>query len=668
MRVNAGVRGFIVIVATAVLIPAAVWGLSPLKAQKSKESTSLKARKAAIHASRTRERARRAAEMARHPLPALSPAAQSLVTPMATASCVSLTNPGFEAGDLTGWTVDGTNDAPVVTNTFSHSGTYSAALGNFSPGDESYEPDGDSSFYQTVTVPSGNSMLGFWYWPYSTDDIEYDWQAVYIEDISGNILDTAMLQCSDSEFWVHRMFDLTPYAGQTIRIEFLVHQDGYGDDTGMYVDDVTICPLPQQTDCITLTNPGFESGDLTGWTVDGTNDAPVVTSDYSHSGSYSAALGNFGGDESYEPDGDSSFYQMVALPAGRYRLNFWYWPYSTDSIEYDWQAVYVEDASGNVIGTLMLRCDDYETWQYASLDLTPYSGQTVRIEFLVHQDEAEDPTGMYVDDVSICPAPEATTCMDLSNEGFESGDFTGWTVDGFDDAPTVTSTYSHSGVYSAQLGNFGENDGYEPEGDSSFYQTVTVPAGTWRLGFWVWPYTDDDIEYDWQAVYIEDTSGNVLATAMFQCTNGQGWQYHTFDLTPFAGQMVRIEFVVYQDGDESPTGMYVDDVTICGTSPFNMAFHDDGNTSALCVDSTTGTFQWSAAGGKTFTGTLNVYNGGTMYWSRPGASQYVYLYYDPNGHTAWGYLYDYTTGLYSSLYDSNTLNDPPGCGVALPPV
>ena len=52
-----------------------------------------------------------------------------------------------------------------------------------------------------------------------------------------------------------------------------------------------------------------------------------------------------------------------------------------------------------------------------------------------------------------------------------------------------------------------------------------------------------------------------------------------------------------------------------------------------------------------------------MFWSEPGAAQYIYTYYDPNNHTAWGYLYDYTTGLYSSLYDGNTLNDPPGCGV-----
>ncbi len=99
---------------------------------------------------------------------------------------------------------------------------------------------------------------------------------------------------------------------------------------------------------------------------------------------------------------------------------------------------------------------------------------------------------------------------------------------------------------------------------------------------------------------------------------------------------------------------------------YTSVFHDDGNTSALCIDSTTGAFQWSISGGRTYTGTLNVYNGGVMFWSKPGASQYVYFYYDPNNHMAWGYLYDYTTGVYSSLFDSNTLNNPPGCSAVQP--
>ena len=94
-------------------------------------------------------------------------------------------------------------------------------------------------------------------------------------------------------------------------------------------------------------------------------------------------------------------------------------------------------------------------------------------------------------------------------------------------------------------------------------------------------------------------------------------------------------------------------------------FLDDAGSSQVCLSKKTGAFQWSVLTGSgapaTFAGTLNVYNGGTMFWSPPGASQYVYIYNDPNNHTAWGYLYDYGTYTYSSLYDSNTLDDPVQC-------
>src|SRR5437588_1305113 len=43
-----------------------------------------------------------------------------------------LINGGFETGDFTGWDIDLSNPAPVVTNSTSHSGIYSALLGTVS--------------------------------------------------------------------------------------------------------------------------------------------------------------------------------------------------------------------------------------------------------------------------------------------------------------------------------------------------------------------------------------------------------------------------------------------------------------------------------------------------------------------------------------------------------
>src|SRR6266511_3809367 len=86
----------------------------------------------------------------------------------------------------------------------------------------------------------------------TNDSITFDWQDAYITDSSGNILQTIYHVC-DNTAWVNQTVDMAPYAGQTVRIKFLVHQDGFnppGDTTGMWVDDVVLlvpCGTPTPT-------------------------------------------------------------------------------------------------------------------------------------------------------------------------------------------------------------------------------------------------------------------------------------------------------------------------------------------------------------------------------------------------------------------------------------
>ena len=86
-----------------------------------------------------------------------------------------------------------------------------------------------------------DAKLSFWHWDcnaaFSIDDA---WQDAYITDTDGNILQTIFHQSSNAECWVHQTVDLSPWVGQTIRVKFLVHQDGFGDLTGMFVDDVQV--------------------------------------------------------------------------------------------------------------------------------------------------------------------------------------------------------------------------------------------------------------------------------------------------------------------------------------------------------------------------------------------------------------------------------------------
>jgi hypothetical protein len=146
-------------------------------------------------------------------------------------------NGGFEAGTLANWLTGGVY-APSTTTTQKHGGTYSAQVGATS----GTEPNGDSSLYQTITIPSSatKATLTFWYWPSTTDTITYDWQEAQVQNSSGAPLAQIMKVCSNAHAWTQVTYDLTSYKGQTIRIYFNDHQDGYGDLTYMYLDDVSV--------------------------------------------------------------------------------------------------------------------------------------------------------------------------------------------------------------------------------------------------------------------------------------------------------------------------------------------------------------------------------------------------------------------------------------------
>jgi hypothetical protein len=193
------------------------------------------------------------------PTPTPTPTA----SPAPTCDSGLIQNGGFETGSFAPWVIDGTLDTPLVTNTLSHTGTYSAiALSVVSQpycGSGS-EATGDSSFYQQFGPVPASATLSFWYNTCTTDSISFDWQDAYITDSNGNILQTIFHQCTNNNAWVNQTVDMSTYAGQTVRIKFLVHGDGFGDLTAMYVDDValygpcgTATPSPTPTATATAT-------------------------------------------------------------------------------------------------------------------------------------------------------------------------------------------------------------------------------------------------------------------------------------------------------------------------------------------------------------------------------------------------------------------------------
>jgi hypothetical protein len=191
--------------------------------------------------------------------PSSTPTATATATPTGTPTptpCDSglIENGGFETGAFPPWIILDQHATPVVTNMQAHSGTFSGFVGDPPDGFCGFtdnEANGNSSFYQQFTVPAvGTSALSFWHWDCTQDDIEFDWQDAYITDVNGNILQTIFHQCLDTQAWVNTVVDTTSFAGQTVRIKFLVHEDDFGDLTGMFVDDVQLlvpCGTPTPT-------------------------------------------------------------------------------------------------------------------------------------------------------------------------------------------------------------------------------------------------------------------------------------------------------------------------------------------------------------------------------------------------------------------------------------
>jgi len=153
----------------------------------------------------------------------------------------NVVNGGFETGNLTGWTTGGAL-APSASAVQKHTGSFSALLG----ASAAPEPNGDSFLSQDITLPGTftSATLTFWYRPASTDSINYDWQEAQIQNTSGNTLAQVLKVCQNTQAWTQVTYDLTPYKGQTIRIYFNAHGDGFGDLTSMYVDDVSLTITP----------------------------------------------------------------------------------------------------------------------------------------------------------------------------------------------------------------------------------------------------------------------------------------------------------------------------------------------------------------------------------------------------------------------------------------
>lgn len=150
----------------------------------------------------------------------------------------------------------------------------------------------------------------------------------------------------------------------------------------------------------------------------------------------------------------------------------------------------------------------------------------------------------------------------LVNPGFESGS-SGWT--GSSGVITHNSARAHSGNYEAYL------DGYGTTHTDTRYQSVAIPGGafTAKFSFWQEILTAESTTTkasDVLTVTVRNGSGTVLGTlATYSNLNrSAGYVQKSFDLAPYAGQTVRLEFVGTEDSARA-TSFIIDDTALTVT-------------------------------------------------------------------------------------------------------
>ena len=153
--------------------------------------------------------------------------------------------------------------------------------------------------------------------------------------------------------------------------------------------------VAQSSPCIIAYSDGFENS--AAWQTQ-TNGAYAIISDYqSHTGRQAAYLAGVN-------NAQDDIHATVNLPQALQLTMRFYWLVDTEEngTGYDALSVILANANGDPIQELANYSDinTADQWLQASVDLTPYAGQTVQLQFQARTDDTLE-TDFFVDDVEI---------------------------------------------------------------------------------------------------------------------------------------------------------------------------------------------------------------------------------------------------------------------------
>ncbi|MBN1934489.1 MAG: N-acetylmuramoyl-L-alanine amidase [Anaerolineae bacterium] len=172
-------------------------------------------------------------------------------TPSPMPDLALVQNGGFEYDGA--WTIYETAYPAQYVDQTARSGRRALQTGIAQAGGNVYTY---SSAEQTLILPAaGPLLLSYWYRTQISDDYAY----VYLRVQNGNWQALRIVRNSVAD-WTQGQHDLSAYAGQSVTLRFGTYNDGRGDVSAMYVDDVSIqtgaisTPAPPPTPIPTATS------------------------------------------------------------------------------------------------------------------------------------------------------------------------------------------------------------------------------------------------------------------------------------------------------------------------------------------------------------------------------------------------------------------------------
>jgi hypothetical protein len=284
----------------------------------------------------------------------------------------------------------------------------------------------------------------------------------------------------------------------------------------------------------------------------------------------------------------------------------------------DRQYLLILDEFEQILEIPLWQLSNDQNWVYNEFDLGQYAGRTIKIQFgTFNTGGGLGVTAMYVDDlvVDICPsgAPTATPTITPTptltptasptptstptpppggtptstpvacTEGIDNGGFeatSDWKIPITEFSAGYSTALAHGGARSMRTGIIFTIHNRYSYSDAS--QVVTIPASNDEvtLRMWIYPLSEEwatlalpaipqstvfgkeALASDVQYVLVLDQFDNWIGTLLWQRSDAQVWKLHTFDLSNYSGESIKIQFGTYNDGFGGVTAMYVDDVSL----------------------------------------------------------------------------------------------------------